>query len=56
MAEAGDVDIVFARLIQEANPDERGKLNVMTTDQRREIVDLLNNDPDKYNRVLGRKP
>ena len=55
-AEADDVDIVFARLIQEAKPDERAKLNVMTSDDRRQLVALLRNDPDNYNRVLGRKP
>jgi hypothetical protein len=55
-AEADDVDIVFARLIQEARPEERAQLNDMDSEQRRKIIALLRDDHDNYNRVLGRKP
>lgn len=55
-AEANDVDVIFARLIEEAQPEERAQLNSMNADKRREFVALLGNDSDKYNRVLGRKP
>lgn len=55
-AEANDVDTVFARLIQEAQPEERAQLNDMTGEQRRQLVALVQNDPDRYDRVLGRKP
>ena len=55
-AEANDVDTLFARLIQEAKPDERAKLNLMTSEKRRQLVALVQNDPDRYDRVLGRKP
>ncbi len=53
-AEADDVDIVFSRLIQEAQPEERAQLNEMDSDQRRQMVALLRNDPDNYDRILGR--
>lgn len=52
-AETDDADVVFARLLQEAKPDERAKLNVMTSEQRRELVALLRDDPDRYDRLLG---
>ncbi|MBN2446039.1 MAG: hypothetical protein JXO22_04905 [Phycisphaerae bacterium] len=55
-AEGDDVDLVFARLIQEAQPEERAQLNEMDADARRAIVELLKNDPDQYDRVLGRRP
>ena len=55
-AEANDVDTVFARLIQEAKPEERAKLNDMTAEQRRQLVALLHSDPDKYDTILGRNP
>ena len=55
-AETNDVEIVFARLIQEAQPEERAKLNDMPAEQRRQLVALVQNDPDRYDRVLGRKP
>lgn len=50
-------DIVFARLIQEAEPEERAKLNSMDPEQRRELVALLRDDPHTQRpRLLGRKP
>ena len=55
-AEAGDVDTVFARLIQEAQPEERARLNTLTIEQRLQMVALLRKDPDTYDRVLGRTP
>ncbi len=55
-AEGDDVDLVLARLTQEAEPDERARLNELDVDARRTIVELLKNDPDQYDRVLGRRP
>lgn len=55
-AELDDVDAVFARLIEEANPNERAQLNRFDSAQRRKMVSLLQEDPDNYDRLLGRKP
>lgn len=54
--ELDDVDTVFARLIEEAKPEERAQLNSLDADKRRELVALLQNDPDKYGRILDRNP
>ncbi|MHC5023146.1 MAG: hypothetical protein ACYTGG_04450 [Planctomycetota bacterium] len=54
-AEGDDVDLMFARLIQEAPPEERAELNQMDVAQRRRIIALLRNDPDNYDRILDRK-
>lgn len=59
-----DPEEVLAHLIQDAEPKVRAKLNAitpkdvrdMTGDQIRNLVGMICNDPDKYNRVLGRKP
>lgn len=63
-ASLDDPEEVLAHLIQDAAPKIRAKLNTitpkdvqeMTGDQVRNLVDMICNDPDKYNRVLGRKP
>lgn len=54
-AEGADWEVEFARLIQDAQPDERAKLNAMEDEQRKELVAILREDPDNYDRVLGRK-
>ncbi|MCH8824767.1 MAG: hypothetical protein IH984_14810 [Planctomycetes bacterium] len=54
--EEKEIDDVFARLIQESNSDDRAKLNGMDRDQRRELVELIQKDPDRFDRILGRKP
>jgi hypothetical protein len=42
-----DVDIVMNRLIQEARPEERARLNAMNQDDRRELVScFLSQDRD----------
>lgn len=59
-----DPEEVLAHLIQDAEPKVRAKLNAitpkdvqdMTGDQVRKLVDMIRNDPDNYNRVLGRRP
>ena len=58
-----DPEEVLAHLIQDAEPKVRATLNAisiedlrnMSGDQVRELVDVIRNDPDKYNRLLGRK-
>ena len=59
-----DPEEVLAHLIQDAEPKVRAKLNAitskdvqdMTGDQVRKLVGMIRNDPDNYNRVLGRRP
>ena len=55
-AEHDEQDAVFARLIEDATPDERADLNSMTQEERQQMVDLIRYDPDKCNRILGRRP
>ncbi len=52
-----DDDAIFTRLIQDvATPEERAKLHALSADKRRELIDTIRNDPDKGNRILGRRP
>ena len=55
-AEGADWEIEFARLIEDAQPHERAKLNELEDEQRKELVAILRQDPDNYDRILGRKP
>lgn len=43
---AESTDAVFQRLLEEATPAERAKLNAMSTDQRRELIATCQHDPD----------
>ena len=54
--ECDDWDIEFARLIEDAEPDERARLNELDDDGRRELVALVREDPDRYDTLLGRRP
>jgi len=54
-AEGADWEIEFARLIEDAQPGERARLNAMEDEHRKELVAVLREDPDEYDRVLGRK-
>ncbi|HYW80447.1 MAG TPA: helix-turn-helix domain-containing protein [Thermoguttaceae bacterium] len=56
IVEDADVDRAMRYLLEEAKPEERAKINAMSQDKRRELAMLVANDPDKYNRVLSRKP
>lgn len=59
-----DPEEVLAHLIQDAEPKVRAKLNAitpkdvqdMTGDQVRQMAEMIANDPDKYDRVMGRAP
>ena len=57
-----DVDRIMARLIEQAKPEERARINGMDDNQRRELArTYLAQDRDrrieqKENRILGRKP
>lgn len=55
-AEGADCEIEFLRLIEDAQPDERARLNAMEDEQRKELVAILREDPDEYDRILGRTP
>jgi hypothetical protein len=50
-----DDRVILDRLIQEAEtPEERRRVEEMTPEQRRAIVDLVESDPDRGARILGR--
>jgi len=57
-----DVNITMRELIEQAEPEERAKLNAMSDDQKRNLVRLYTEQQadrkaqDGGNRVLGRKP
>ncbi len=55
-AEGADWDVEFERLRNEAEPDERTRLDAMSEDRKRELMAELRKDPDRYDRVVGRKP
>ena len=60
-----DVDSAFARLLEEAKPQERAKLNELDAGGRRKMANLylkqqaerhIEDDARKGNRILGRRP
>lgn len=46
-AASASTDDLFRRLLEEAQPSERAKLNALTPAQRRELVATIEHDPDK---------
>jgi hypothetical protein len=53
--EDADVDMVMAKLLNEADADERAELNSLSVEKRRELAKLVAKDPDASNRVWSRK-
>jgi hypothetical protein len=51
LIEDRDVDIVFARLLDEGTPEDRARLNAMSRDDRRKLAELVSNDPDMSNKI-----
>ena len=53
-----DVDTVMARLIEEASPKERARLNAMTSEERRTLAEAVQSqsDDDCGEQLLGRRP
>lgn len=47
-------DDAFHRLLQDATPEERAKLNAMTPEEQRELVAMVEHDPDRAQAVRGR--
>ena len=55
LIEDTEVDTMFRHLLEEAKPEERAKLNAMTTEEKRELARTVANDPDASNRISRRK-
>jgi len=55
-AQVDDTDIVLSRLIDEAQPEERARINGMSDDERRKLAALLRDDPDRYDKLTRRMP
>jgi hypothetical protein len=60
-----EVDMVMARLIEQATPEQRAELNAKTPDERRELARLvleqghdiqIEDHAKRGNKMLGRKP
>lgn len=54
-AASASTDDLFRRLLEQAKPSERAKLNAMTPGQRRELIATIEHDPDKAQTVRGPK-
>lgn len=55
--ETDDDDVILSRLLQEAEtPEERARLKSLSPEQQTVLADLLRNDPDRGDRILGRRP
>ncbi|MCZ6835975.1 MAG: hypothetical protein O7G85_09400 [Planctomycetota bacterium] len=49
-------DAALAKLLDDATPDERAKIQTMSIEKQYELAHMARSDPDSGTRVLGRKP
>lgn len=54
--EADDDDIIFQNLLEDAKETERAILHTKTPAERKRLCEAIRNDPDKYNKILNRRP
>jgi hypothetical protein len=52
-AASTSTDDLFHRLVEQAKPSERAKLNAMTPEQRRQLIATIEHDPDEAQTVRG---
>lgn len=50
--EQADVDVMLARLLDEAEPDERARIHAMTPEQKRRLAEVAYRDPDLEEQVM----
>ncbi len=53
--DAQDVDAALRYLLEHAGPEERGCIHAMQPDEKRKLAELAYSDPDRGNKILGRK-
>lgn len=53
--EDSDVDVMLARLLDQAGPDERARINAMSPAERRQLAKAAYHDPDLEEQALRRR-
>jgi len=50
-----DVDVVLAKMLDEASPDERARIHGMTPAEKRQLAEIACRDPDEKEQALRRR-